>query len=95
VHIEWASPVLRDIRDAGEFIAANNRNAADVVAERIIDVVEHLLEYPMMGRSGRVSGTRELVISGTPFIVVYRKRKKVPAIEILRVLHHARKWPCV
>ncbi|QWR77783.1 type II toxin-antitoxin system RelE/ParE family toxin [Candidatus Magnetomonas plexicatena] len=91
LHIEWTSLALRDIRDAGEFIAMNNRNAADLVAKRIIDAVEYLREYPMIGRSGRVLGTRELVISGTPFIVVYRKN--VSAIQILRILHHARKWP--
>ncbi|MBF0520750.1 MAG: type II toxin-antitoxin system RelE/ParE family toxin [Nitrospirae bacterium] len=91
LHIEWTSPALRDLRDAGEFITRNNRNAADALAKRIIDAVEHLLEYPMIGRSGRVLGTREFVLSGTPFIIVYRK--KVSAIQILRILHHARKWP--
>jgi toxin ParE1/3/4 len=40
---------------------------------------------------GRVPGTRELVIPGTPYIVPYRVRAN--AVEILRVFHAARKWP--
>lgn len=44
-----------------------------------------------MGRAGRVSGTRELVVSGTPYIVVYKAHRNV--LRILRVLHGAMMWP--
>jgi toxin ParE1/3/4 len=44
-----------------------------------------------MGRPGRVKGTRELVIVGTPYIVAYRI--KGDAVQVLRVLHGAQKWP--
>ena len=44
-----------------------------------------------MGRPGRVPGTRELVIPGTPYIVPYRVQGE--AIQILRVYHSARRWP--
>jgi len=40
---------------------------------------------------GRVPGTRELVVTGTPYIVAYRVRDET--VEILRVFHAARKWP--
>jgi len=44
-----------------------------------------------MGRPGRASGTRELVISGTPFILPYWVRSG--EVEILRVMHASRHWP--
>jgi toxin ParE1/3/4 len=44
-----------------------------------------------MGRPGRVPGTRELVVSDTPFILPYRVRDS--AVEILAVFHGARQWP--
>lgn len=44
-----------------------------------------------MGRLGRVHGTRELVIPGTPLLIAYRVRKD--GIRILAVLHGARRWP--
>lgn len=90
MHLKWARPALRDIKEAGDFIALDNPQAAERMAERVQEAVEYLVDHPTMGRPGRVSGTRELVISGTPFIVVYRVA--VPSVQILRVLHHARKW---
>jgi toxin ParE1/3/4 len=44
-----------------------------------------------MGRPGRVISTRELVVSGTPYIVAYRVREGV--VEILAVIHGAQQWP--
>ena len=45
----------------------------------------------MIGRKGRVEGTRELVIAGTPYIVPYRVRDDV--VQIITVLHNAQRWP--
>lgn len=44
-----------------------------------------------MGRPGRVGGTREWVIQGTPYIMAYRVRED--RLEVLRVLHTAMEWP--
>jgi toxin ParE1/3/4 len=53
--------------------------------------VERLATSPGLGRPGRVTGTRELVIVGTPYIVPYRVKADV--IQIITVLHGARRWP--
>jgi len=91
VELEWTPSALRDIDDAGRYIAQDNPRAAVDMAERVLEAIDYLLQYPALGRPGRFRSTRELVVSGTPFIVVYRVR--LDAIQILRVLHHARKWP--
>jgi plasmid stabilization system protein ParE len=44
-----------------------------------------------MGRPGRIEGTRELVISRTPYIAAYRIVGNT--VRILRVLHGAQQWP--
>jgi toxin ParE1/3/4 len=44
-----------------------------------------------MGRAGRTAGSRELVVSGTPYIVAYRLRGRT--VELLGVIHAARRWP--
>ncbi len=41
---------------------------------------------------GRVTGTRELVIEGVPFIAIYRQFG-ADQLHILRVLHDAQQWP--
>jgi len=44
-----------------------------------------------MGRPGRIEGTRELVVSGTPYIAAYRIVGDT--VRVLRVLHGAQQWP--
>jgi plasmid stabilization system protein ParE len=48
---------------------------------------------PEIGRPGRVAGTRELVVSRTPYIAAYQVADG--EIVILDVLHGAQKWPGV
>jgi toxin ParE1/3/4 len=91
MHLEWTLKAIDDLQKAGEYIALDNRKAAQRMAERVQEAVEYLIDHPNIGRPGRLSSTRELVISGTPFIVVYWVRGA--AVQILRLLHHARKWP--
>ena len=61
------------------------------VDEAIRDHVLQLIDYPLSGRSGRVRNTRELVVTGLPYIVAYRVIDE--SVLILRVLHTARQWP--
>jgi addiction module RelE/StbE family toxin len=90
-NLEWTSPALQDLVAAGEYIAQENPKAAQRIAVRVQEAVEHLREHPNLGRPGRLSDTKELVVSGTPFIVVYWI--KTGAVQILRLLHHAQRWP--
>jgi toxin ParE1/3/4 len=74
-----------------EYIAQDNPRAAIETVLKIIKSVELLVDQPAMGRAGRFIDTRELVISGTPYIVPYRVKEG--QIQILRVLHGAMRWP--
>jgi toxin ParE1/3/4 len=91
MHLEWTLKAIDDLQKTGEYIALDNRKAAQRMAERVQEAVEYLIDHPNIGRPGRLSSTRELVISGAPFIVVYWVR--AAAVQILRLLHHTRKWP--
>src|SRR5208282_6635878 len=76
---------------AARFISLGSPQAAARLVETITVSVNRLAEFPWLGRPGRISGTRELVISGTPYIVPYRVRGDV--VQLIRVFHAARKWP--
>jgi toxin ParE1/3/4 len=65
--------------------------AARRMAERIEETVAGLSDHPELGRPGRVPQTRELIVPGTPYIVPYLVKEDV--VEILTVLHAARRWP--
>ena len=86
----WTQLARQDLDDIAAYIALDNPTAAENTVRRIVEAVAGLSFYPRIGREGRVEGTRELVISGTPFIAVYRLRER---IEILSVYHGARQWP--
>ena len=91
MELEWTPSALGDLDAAAVFIAQDNPASAGAMAGRVQESVEYLATYPNLGRAGRVRGTRELVVSGTPFVVVYRVRLDI--VQVLRILHHARKWP--
>jgi plasmid stabilization system protein ParE len=89
--IFWTRLALQDLDQAWNYIASDKPEAADGVLEMIGKSVESLLSYQNLGRPGRVKGTRELVVVGTPFVVPYCVKKN--RIEILAVIHGSRRWP--
>jgi toxin ParE1/3/4 len=91
VAIAWREVALDDLECLRSFIAGDNPRAAARVVSTIFDAIELLAEQPGLGRPGRVPSTREWVVADTPYVVAYRVKDKV--VEILRVLHAARKWP--
>ena len=80
---------LSDLESLDAYIAEDNPASATAMVDRILTGIEALKRHPELGRKGRVAGTRELVV--TPYIVVYRSARG--AIEILSVIHGARRWP--
>jgi toxin ParE1/3/4 len=91
VQVRWLKRALKNLDDEAAYIARADLPAAARMVERIASAVDQLASHPALGRPGRVPGTRELVISGTPYIVPYRIRGDT--VEVLRVFHGARKWP--
>jgi toxin ParE1/3/4 len=89
--IKWLRQALRNLEQAHSYIFKDDPEAARQLILRIQSVVNQLAEFPLMGRVGRVEGTRELVISNTSYLIIYRVTEE--SVEILRVLHTARKYP--
>lgn len=86
--MEWSVFAQADRKSIFDYIEADSPQAAIDVDERIRTRVAGLALFPEMGRVGRIIGTRELVISSTPYIAAYRI-----AGEAVRVLHGAQQWP--
>jgi toxin ParE1/3/4 len=91
VRVRWLDQAVEDLKAVRAYIARHNPSAAVDIAQRIRDALKILSDYPAAGRAGRVPNTRELVVTGTPYILPYRVRAET--IEILRVLHGAQQWP--
>lgn len=87
----WTKLATRDLGSVLEYIAADDAESAQRVAQAIRSASERLEQFPQMGRNGAEKGTRELVVPGLPYVLVYRQRGTV--IQILRLLHSRQKWP--
>ena len=91
MRVRWLRTALANLDAEAGYFAEDNPAATGRVVMRILRAVDLLKKNPAMGRAGRVAGTRELVVAGTPYIVPYRVRGE--AVEVLRVFHAARRWP--
>ncbi len=91
MRLVWTRLAVEDREQIFDYIALDSPSAALAVDGALSKQLNLLKEFPEMGRSGRVEGTRELVVQGTPFIVAYQVRND--SVRILRILHGARLWP--
>lgn len=91
MQVKWLVKALANLTDEADYIAAHSPANAKAFFIHILASVDQLKEHPHLGRAGRVSGIRELVIIGYPYIIPYRI--KGDAVEILRVFHTSRSWP--
>ena len=86
----WKPTAIADRKSITAYIAQDNPRAAIEMGDMLIQKAAQLDQHPLLGRVGRVRGTRELVAHPN-YIVIYRMVGKVA--EILRVKHAAQEWP--
>lgn len=91
MNVRWTEDAAEDLRGIFQYIASDNVDAARNVCSKIVDNIDSLSGFPRKGRPGRVGGTRELVISGLPYIVVYEVADH--ALLVLKIVHGALRWP--
>ncbi len=89
--VVWAKLAKEDLEAALLYISKDNPTASKFLGVRLLSALETIKEHPHIGRPGKVEGTRELVLSGTPYIFVYSLR--LESITIVSFLHSSRRWP--
>ena len=90
--IRRTEQATQQLDQAHDYITlSNNKAVAARITMQIVTTVQQLAAFPMSGKAGRVLGTRELVISNTPFIAAYAIDKA--DIIILAIYHGAQQWP--
>lgn len=87
-HLVFAEPAARDLEQIVDYIALDNPVAAEGVYRGIVAAAERLPEFPALGRPGRHPETRELSVSGLPYLIVYEVSTE--AVTILAIFHTAR-----
>lgn len=90
VKLEWLELARGDLLAIINYISDDNPDAAQRLKNDIEAKIGKLLDFPKIGRPGRIDGTRELVALAN-YIIVYQENDF--SIRILRVLHAAQQWP--
>ena len=95
MRLKWTDLADIDFDKIEAYIS--QENSPVVAIDVVMNIIEstHLIlpDHPRAGRQGRLKNTRELVVDGLPFIVIYRENVSTDCLEILRVLHDAQRWP--
>jgi toxin ParE1/3/4 len=89
LEIVWSPLALARLQEIRAYVALDNPDAAERLTTRLVSVVQALIDFPMLGRPGADPETRELVVGGTPYIILYQVKRD--RILIRTVWHTAQK----
>lgn len=79
-----------DLDNIARLIAGDNPAAARQEVEKIRHVIGLLGEFPGLSRDGRANGTRERVVPGSRYVIVFEVWKTPRALVVTGVVHTAR-----
>ena|SRR5579871_1325808 len=94
MRLRYTPRASRQLRAIARYLRERSAPAARAVGLRVGETAKFLQENPAAGRKGALAGTREFVVRGMPYIVVYRVEPKDPTtLTILAVYHGAQLRP--
>lgn len=88
--LNWSSEAESDLAHIIDYIRERNPNAAHKILDIIEEKTSNLPLNPKIYRTGRVEGTREMLVTSS-YLVVYEENSV--EVRILRILHTAQMWP--
>ncbi len=93
MRLEWSPHAVADLKAISEYIEQDRSlETANRVSRAIYNSIQELTRpAPHRGRPGRIEGTREIVISGLPYLVAYQVLEE--RLLILNIVHGAQRWP--
>jgi toxin ParE1/3/4 len=91
MQLRWSQEAVKDLERITDYLFEESPQDAAEQARAVYDAPNKLVKFPYRGRPGRRTGTRELVLSPLPYIVVYRVA--YDAVIVVRILHGSQNWP--
>ena len=91
MQLRWTREAVADLERIADYLFQHVPDRAAELVRALYDAPALLLEFPHRGRPGKKRGTRELVLSRLPYLIVYALRSDV--IFVVRILHGAQQWP--
>jgi len=91
VTLVWSPRAVAHLAALRAHVTRDSPRVAQRIAQILLAAAERLTEFPNLGRPGRIQGTRECVVPGTPYVMPYRVRGE--RLEVIAVFHGRQKWP--
>ncbi|HEV2647379.1 MAG TPA: type II toxin-antitoxin system RelE/ParE family toxin [Acidobacteriaceae bacterium] len=91
IELRWTNAAVTDLERIADYLFEQTPEHASRIVRAIYDAPLKLREFPGLGRPGKVDGTRELILTSLPYLLVYVQAGDI--IHLVRILHGAQKWP--
>ena len=89
IEVVWSPQAIADVESIRDYISRDSPHFGSLVAQRIVDAVERLRDFPQSGRIVPEFGEPTLrEILWRDYRIVYRSSRK--AVEVVTVFHGAR-----
>jgi toxin ParE1/3/4 len=90
MRLSWTPAAAGDLENISNYLHDHHPQFAQLTVRRLYESIRELSRFPRRGRPGREPGTRELILSSLPYVIVFRPREHV--VEILRIYHGSQNW---
>jgi toxin ParE1/3/4 len=91
MQLRWTEQAAADLEQIAAYLLEHAPERAEKLVRTVYEAPVTLLTFPQRGRLGRKGGTRELVLSPLPYLLVHTVRDE--SVFIVRILHGAQQWP--
>lgn len=91
IELRWTDAATADLEQIADYLFEKTPQHAARIVRAIYDAPAELRKFPGLGRPGRVNGTRELVLTALPYIIIYVHAGNT--VHLARILHAAQRWP--
>lgn len=71
MRVRLTKPAKAELDVAMAYLERQSPRAADAAQLAVDRTIDSLADFPNRGRQGALAGTRELVVRGAPYVLVY------------------------
>lgn len=75
MQLRWSEEAAADLERVSDYLFKYTPSRAGELVATLYSAPDVLLRFPHRGRPGRVPGTRELVLTPLPYLIVYCVRE--------------------
>lgn len=92
MHIRLSADAEADLEHLAEWLKPRSPQGLDRLLTAIFTTIAQLEGFPLLGKEGRVEGTRELVVPRTSLILIYTLPDAYH-LDVERILDARQKYP--